>query len=287
MSISNKYQGDAIRAAHTQLSERLNEDGLVALPNTFSTHDLEAMLPFRRRARGTMSTTSLDGFAEYVERYAKAGAGCFVQSHPLRAVAVLNLGVAEQPGQADDLAILGAEKTPEFEALGDVLTKSKREGLTQRELAEWMEDWGMCLQCFESSGLIEESEPQIPVKRAVDAVRRITIDSARKVESVEAQLSTDRSAFESVAATSKEGKLPGLLIFGCEPYKGLTGRTFGMRLAVRTGPQERPSLTLALHPIRHQLVLDLIAQEFADKVATRLESVGNVAAYLGEYQRGK
>ena len=57
--------GNAIAAADAALTDALiNGTGIVALPNVFKTHDIEDVLPHRRRARGTMSTPFVKPFAQ-------------------------------------------------------------------------------------------------------------------------------------------------------------------------------------------------------------------------------
>lgn len=247
-----------LQEAHT--IERANENvramagtgsAVVALPDRYSTHDLEKFLPQRRRARGRMSTTSVDDFAAYCVTHREPGATVFIDANKMRAVSVLNLGTPQQPGHADNQAVLELEQTAAYKALRFACNSHK----SQATLAEFLEDWPDAVQAFANS-------EQIPAPKANAAIRKITIESLRKLESEEQQLSATRSAFESVAATSTE-KLPTHLYFRCVPYAGLTERTFVLRLAIHTGDRA-PQLSLRI--VNEELHSEQMAQELGVKL---------------------
>lgn len=227
------------------------KSAVVALPDRYSTHDLEKFLPRRRRARGRMTTTSVDDFAAYCVTHREPGATVFIDASKMRAVSVLNLGMPDQPGHADNQAVLELEQTAAFKALMQARSGHK----SQATLAEFLEDWPDAVQAFANS-------EQITAPKAIAAIRKITIESLRKLESEEQQLSATRSAFESVAATSTE-KLPTHLYFRCVPYAGLTERTFVLRLAIHTGDRA-PQLSLRI--INEELHSEQMAQELGVKL---------------------
>lgn len=227
------------------------DPAVVALPDRYSTHDLEKFLPHRRRARGCMSTMSVDDFAAYCVTHSYLNATVFIDARKMRAVGVLNLGTPEMPGHADNLAVLELEQTAAFKALLQARSGHK----SQATLAEFLEDWPDAVQAFANS-------EQITAPKAIAAIRKITIESLRKLESEEQQLSATRSAFESVAATSTE-KLPTHLYFRCVPYAGMTERTFVLRLAIHTGDRA-PQLSLRI--INEELHSEQMAQELGVKL---------------------
>lgn len=240
-----------------------DKSAVVALPDRYSTHDLEKFLPLRRRARGRMSTTSVRDFAAYTSSHREPGASVFIDAAKMRAVGVLNLGTPMQPGHADNLAVLDLEQTAAFKALLQARSGHK----SQATLAEFLEDWPDAVQAF--SGTDELTAPN-----AIAAIRKITIESLRKLESEEQQLSATRSAFESVAATSTE-KLPTHIYFRCVPYAGLSERTFVLRLAIHTG-DKAPSLSLRI--VNEELHAEQMAQELCQLLRTTLE----LPAYAGD-----
>ena len=130
---------------------------------------------------------------------------------------------------------------------------------SQATLAEFLEDWPDAVQAFAGT-------EQLATPKAIAAIRKITVESLRKLESEEQQLSTTRSAFESVAATSTE-KLPTHIRFCCDPYAGLCDRTFVLRLAIHTG-DKAPQLSLRI--VNDELHTEEMARELCDLLAAEV-----------------
>lgn len=260
-------KADAIRVANAQ-----TPPDVLALPNDYTAHDMEKFGSGRRRARGGMTTSSAPSLAAYVARHAQPGSTVFVDANKMHAVAVLNIGTLDAPGHADDTATLVAETTAAHAALRKATLSAP---LSQRDFAEWLEDWWTQIECE------DQNECRLQVKHAVAAVRRVTIDAARKVETAEGQLSAERSAFESVKVRSDAGGLPALLRFTCEPYKGLSARTFDVRVRVRTGDKE-PMFVLQV--IRDEWHREQMAEEFSGIVHAVLG--GSALVITGAYTRG-
>jgi len=263
---------DAIEAlqlseAITAANNNVGASFVAALPENFRLHDLEKHQTNRRRAIGVMKTNALPDFATYVEAHAEIGATVFVNAQAMSATAVLNLGVPEEPGQADNLAVLEARRTAAFSALQHIANGQLR---SQQEIAEFMEDWPSMVSCFNDEGII-------PNPKAIAAVRKVTIESMRKMENTEKQHAASRSAFESVQATSTE-PLPTLVYFETVPYHGLASRLFVLRLGVRTSG-DKPTITLRVQNLeQHE---EEMANELADLVRS---TVKTTPVLLGTYQ---
>lgn len=235
-AIETLSKADAIRAADAAMSGGFNTDGTVALPNDFQVHDLEKFMPARRRMRGKMHTTSLQSFADYVLARADLGATVFVNPTEMKAAAVLNMGNAEKPGHCDHIAVLAFQATAAYVAMRNLVNFGD---ITQRKLAEFMEDHYDSLQCLDVDG------NYMITKHAIAAVRNITIEALAKADASEGQLSAERSSFESVKASSKAGAMPVWIEFLCVPYMDLSLRTFRMRLGIVAG-DKAPRITLAI-----------------------------------------
>jgi len=123
------------------------KSAVVALPDSYSTHDLEKFLPLRRRARGRMSTTSVRDFAAYTSAHREPGASVFIDAAKMRAVGVLNLGLPLAPGHADNLAVLELEQTAAYKAMRFACNSHK----SQATLAEFLEDWLDAVEAFANS----------------------------------------------------------------------------------------------------------------------------------------
>lgn len=247
----------AIYQANQALEKQDQTNALVSLPKDYNVHDLEKFLPHRRRQRGTMNTPVAAHFARYVHAKAEPGAGVFVNQDSMRAIAVLNAGTVQDPGHGDNLAIYAPPTTAAYDALRSI----NNVPLSQQTAAEFMEDWIGHLTFF------HENETLAPNK-AVAAVRRISIENLKKVESSEQQLSQSKGVLESVTASSVE-QLPTFIYFKCVPHLGFTERTFVMRLGIVTGG-DKPRLTLRM--VKQELHQEEMADELVAIVVREIES---------------
>lgn len=123
---------------------------------------------------------------------------------------------------------------------------------------------------------------EITLRQAVAAVRRVTIETASKVEAEVQQLSASLSAFESVKASSRD-TLPVLVYFTCRPYADLQERLFVMRLSV-TRDDKGPIVTLRVqNPERH---MEEMGQELITIVQGAIGAgAAQVPVLLGSYAR--
>lgn len=225
--------------------------GVLALPEDFKLHDVEQYFNYRRRARGTMATTSIEDFAVYTKQHIdEAPSHIFVDPSEMAATAILNMGSTSQPGHTDNRAKLALKRTAAYQALMAVSGSQ----LTQDRAAEFLEDWAVNIYCVNENGAIAR-------KHAVAAIRKITIESSAKVESAVNQLSASKSAFEAIAASSID-PIPQEIHFVCQPYHGLPDRTFSLRLSVVTGA--KPLIVLRL--IKQEQHEEEMANEFAELV---------------------
>lgn len=227
---------------------------IVALPQSASVHDLEKYLPDRRRFRGKLETTVLDSFVDYVK--AGSSATCFIDTDAMKAVALFNLGTRENPGHCDDMAIINLQLTAPMTALRSFNGKL----MSQKELAEWMEDWHTHISAASKDG------NEMPLAKAIAAVRAITIESASKSEHKDDDFKAARTAMESIEAKSKDG-LPAFLHFSCIPYNGLMQRTFILRISVLTS-HEKPVLKYLITQLEVQQ--EEMAKEFQGLIQDKL-----------------
>jgi uncharacterized protein YfdQ (DUF2303 family) len=251
---------EAIRAAAEVASGR----DQLALPAGFAIHDLEKFGNFRRRARGMMGSTVAADFAAYAKAHADPGACVFVDQDAMKAIAVLNLGTSDMPGHADNVAVLNMRKTA---AYADLLRIADGNAKTQTQVAEWMEDWAPLLS---ASATDTEGETQpIRIPHAIAAVRKITIDAARKTESEVASLSASKSTLERITAHSGGLTLPTMIVLTTEPYDGLDSMDIALRMGVVT-TGDKVSLVLriqkaeAMQQEMAQALADLVRQEIGD-----------------------
>ncbi len=278
-TIRQLQKSDAISTAEDSLMRALNgtlnagkNTGAAALPNDFTVHDLERYMPARRRQRAAVNTTSLKGFACYVESQAETGAMVFVDADQMRAQAVLNAGTPETPGHADHICTFAPNKTAAWAALSKILGQR----LNQRTLAEFFEDWAP----FFVRVMSAPGGDDIALPRAISALRKVTIEAIRKAETAQGQLSESASTFESISASSTE-TLPGWTVFECAPYADLEPRRFELRLSILTGEKE-PQLTLRLAKAEQH------AQEMGQELMALCRSAlqdYDIRCVLGQYSK--
>jgi uncharacterized protein YfdQ (DUF2303 family) len=265
-TLQKLQEAETITNAHAMLEVANLQGQALALPNTFTLHDLEAMLPNRRRLRGSMNTSFLEAFAAYAETHADDQAACFIDAKQMQAVLILNLGSADKPGHADHTAKLTLEKTAEFKALEKITNSA----CNQKELAEWMEDWHPHIAGASADG------SSMDAKQIVKAVRAIDIKALREVGSTVENLKQTRSTFESVDVSSQH-KLPAELTFTCVPFTDLAEHKFQLRLSALTGGDQ---VKLTIHIRRADAEQQAMAEEFATKTKGVL---GDTAVYVGTY----
>jgi len=276
-AIEKLSQAQAVTAIAAAVADSMQPGSRpVFAPKDFIEHDLERFVAHRRRARGSMTTQSLEAFAAYTKAHAEVGASVFVAPATMAAVAVLNLGTPLLPGHADNTATWKPRQTAAHAALMAVVRTdhNTQRSLSQTQMAEWLEDWADVVTC-------KNDDADIETKRAIAAVRAITIESARKVESVQAQLSVESSAFESVKANSKNDPLPTHIVFKAAPFDGFAERTFVLRVAVH--PVDKGP-TLSLRIARQEWHEEETAKELADKAAAAIQGL---PVLLGSYAASK
>lgn len=236
--------------------------GVLALPGDFNKHDVENYMPHRRRMRGLFKTKVIADFAAYVATNKEAGAAVFVDAEErldMSAVAVLNLGTPDAPGHTDNRAKLTLRMTAAYKALG---VHANNGCISQVKAVEFVEDWPDCIECFKDNEKLTNA-------KAIAALRRITIDSYRKQETVEKSHSASKSAFESVTVNEFES-LPTHIYFTCVPFQELAKRTFVLRVGVQTSG-DKPSISLRV--INEELHAEEMSQEFAGLVRAALKDV--------------
>jgi len=270
--ITKIAQAEAIQ----KLIQDQTDGTAVAIPEGVKVADLEQYLQNRRRYRGTMNTMVIDEFIEFVtateDSYGVASSNfpCFVNPEAMAATTYFNLGDTDYPGHGDHLAKLKLKRTSTFE---EVL-KINGNKLEQRELAEWMEDWVDVLAATNEHG-----DP-IPMSAAVAGIRRITIGSNAEATSEQTNFGSKVSAMAEVEAKNRD-QLPAFLQFICEPYQGLSERTFTLRLNIITG--EKPRIGVRI--VRLETAEEEMAKELEELLRVGFEDTA-VRTFVGTFNPG-
>lgn len=251
-----------------ELDQLAKTDTPVAcLPESMAIRSLEKFMFSRSRFRGIFDTTAIHEFAEYNNKEALEGTTCFIDAERMSAETIFDIGTTGEPGHCEHRARLKLEKTADYLAILSIVNKK----LSQQELAEWMEDWRSFL-CVKNPG-----GDDIETKKAIAAIRNITIKASASVSSTTESFSSKKSAMEQIDAKAKDAE-PAYLYFTCIPYTGLKARTFEMRLSIITG--ETPRLTLRI--VRHEQAVEEMSEELKTLLIEQLKG-DQVTTYLGSF----
>lgn len=239
----------------------------VALPNDVNVKNLESLYSERFRFRGKMETQSIDDFARYSTKFAAEGTRCFINADRMTAVSVFNLGTLDNPGHADNVAVLALKRTAPYSALLNI----NGDRNNQKALAEWLEDWSDYVTGFDADGQVIEA------KRAAAAVRKITIDSIRSADYEDMDFSAKRSVMESVEAKSKD-IMPVAFEFKCIPFEGLGEYRIKVRMSILAS--ESPVLVLRIAQL--ESYEEEMAAEFRDLLVEKFKD-SQVETFIGSF----
>lgn len=243
---------------------------IAALPDNIKLHNLEKFQAQRARFRGALSTNSLTDFANYVTGRNGQTAKGFIDQDAMACAVFFNLGDETAPGHADDTATLKLKPTAAYTALSQLAGKK----LSQKELAEWMEDWRANLTAT------DPQDATLSIVQAIAAVRNITIKATAERTTVEGNFAANRSAMDAIEAASQD-TLPAKLHFNIVPYEGLNQRVFTLALSVLTS-EDKP--TLKPRWVGEELQREEIAKEF--KTVLAKEVGGSATLLLGSFNAG-
>lgn len=250
-------QSHAVAQVNIEIDNAQSGEIPFAIPKEFELTNLERFSNTRYRPRGTMATKNVADFAKYLESEGQDdGSRVFVDADAMRATAILNFTSDDGPGHCDNTATLTLEKTAAFAKLLAMDGSSK----SQLDAAEFFEDFAPALKFFGKDA--DGNSIEIAVPKAVAAVRKLSIESSKKLESEKDQLSASKSTFDSVRVAND--LFPSHVYFECIPYHGLASRTFVLRIGViTTGP------AIVLRSIQIEQHKEDMAQEFVAVIADK------------------
>lgn len=270
-AIEKIQEGNSVQKLNEQLKIRAGIP-VAVVPGNHSVESLERFDLNRARFRGHLKTTSLPDFALYVaDNYSDGEGGVFMDPQDMSATAIFNLYLETNPGHGDHFALLFCKKTAAFKEL---LSKNGHR-FNQKDMAEWLEDWRSWLVALDVNNV------EIPIGKAIAAIRRMTIEATSKADSEVKNFGTSRSAMENIEAKSQE-QLPAYLRFTCIPYNDLGDRQFILRVGILTG-SAKPEFTLRI--IRLEDHEELMAKEFKSLLVDQLPA--NTEVFIGNFEIGR
>jgi uncharacterized protein YfdQ (DUF2303 family) len=244
------------------------DEPVIALPGDYQLESLEIFMAGRSRFRGKLHTNSIGDYARYVTAHDCDGAACFIDESKMTANTIFNLGDADAPGHGDFIASLALKQTAEYQAL----LKLNGERCTQKDLAEWLEDWINHISFFDGEDHL------IDTKRGISAIRKLTIEASRKEDHSAQNFAGSKSTLEKIEASSELG-IPHEIQFRCVPYDGLSDRSFKCRLSIITGGAA-PGLTVRIKRLEREQ--QEMADEFRNELTGRFDEL-KLGCYLGVF----
>lgn len=229
-------------------------------------YTLESLAAFRVNAdhfEETYQTNDIESFAEYCTEY--MAERVFIKAESMTADVVFDSGTPDSPLHRKHKAKLVLKRTPLYNA---VTSMDARREISQRDLADWMQDWRNEIMPFDGNG------DAIEVRRAVQAIRNFSIQETKKSDHVEETLKASRSAFASIEATSNNS-LPDIIVAKGEPYLGLP--PIDMTLRVKYLLDDPPEFRLTL--VRPDVLEQEIARSFVAVLRQTFTTDGLTPAY--------
>lgn len=259
----------AIQAAAIDITDLQGTDyKAIIIPERAKIQTLEQLQCYRNRFIGCLETNSIDDFVNYSINTKSENVKCFVSHEGMSAKTIFNIGDEEKPGHADNTALLHLKATSEFISILNL----HENAVSQKSLAEWLEDWRLNISAYDADGNTIDS------KRAVNAVRKLTIEASRNSQHEVSDMNASRSVLENVEARSSEG-LPAYFTFMCTPYHGLSTRILTIRLSVLTSDSD-PKFKARI--VQLEAIQEQITEEFKNLLIEKFKD-SDIKTFIGKF----
>ena len=263
---------EQIQSTTHHIKEVNNTDfPVVSKSKSLELENLEEFQKCKNQFTGTFNTSVIDDFVAYLK--AHQGDNCFINKNGMTAKTVLDLGDNDNPGHGKHKAVLSLESTAAFLSLNDM----RNERHNQKDLVEWLIDWK------DHVVFNDENGKPVEFKKAITAIRNITLESANKKVSDVQHFSEKKSSMENVEAStsSEDGTLPSYIIFKCHPYEGINQFEFNLRISLIL---RADSISIMMRAIKFSAVKEDIANTFRDLLLRKFEDdKTSVNIYLGTF----
>jgi len=236
----------------------------------YKIENMEKYFDHPSRFRGCYSTELIKEFQSYIAQQGQVV--CFINDATMEAKAFFDLGNENNPGHGEHRATLRLEKLSPYAAMCEINGKHQ----SQRELAEWLEDWR------DYAVGLDIEEVAINIKKAIAAIRNITVSLKSEAGSEEKNLGHRRTGLEELDIKSGEENLPAYIQFTCEPYDGLSVRAFKMRLGVVTNRHDKPEVVLRV--VQFEKIKEEMTIEFKDILLLELDKE---TTFIGAFNNGR
>lgn len=222
---------------------------VIALPSGTQVVDLEKYLHAPVRMRRAFAAERIDEFCAYIRHQMTLDAtAIFIGPNGLAAKAVIDYGSHDAPQWGDHTATLDLPLTPEYTALKALCATD----LTQRDLIEYLEDWGNIV-----TPRVDGQDSSLGA--ALDAIRKVEIAQKAVATHSETHFAAARTAMEEIEARSGAGRLPSDILVRCPLVHGTTTQPIQARLSLLTG-SDKPKFRARI------IALELLQKALAEEV---------------------
>lgn len=237
----------------------------VIVPSDHRIESIEHLQAVRARLRGQFKTGRIQEFIAYTtaraEQFKDFGPTAFVDDQSMTCTALFNVGNATTPGHADDTAKLTLQAESAYATVRGIEGKK----LTQKQLAEWLDDWQHIVAPYYGSPDTEDASPVATrdvLRKVIRAVRSIEIKEGSVRTTTVGNLRNSASAIAEIEARSAH-ELPVGFVANVVPYSGFAPRAVQLELSVTTDAEPR----LVLRICRKEALLESIASEFVELIS--------------------
>lgn len=237
------------------------------VPDNYRIFDLEKYNNHRSSYRMKLETNVIADFVAYCHSNHEDGAACAIDVDGMSAKTIFDVGSKEMPGHKRHTASLELKMTSAFRALEDI----SKCAVSQREIAEFIEDWADFITATSADGKHMEAQD------AAKGLRNVKIDERLERSSEVGDFSESGSVMEQIEAAHQD-TLPGRIHFTCEPYLGLAERTIDLRVSLISESRKSGTPSVRVRIVQAEKLKEDMANEFRDIL---LGSNMKAAVYLG------
>jgi len=256
------------RMAITKVQEVFGYEPFAILPEqakAVSIKDFKKEKTFKQ----DFNTSSIDDFVAYIKHHQDLldNSFCYVDQDRMKAEVIFDEGVPGKPDDKNHTSTLQLQRTEAYNALRSM----HGEKLSQKEVADWLQDWKNNLTCSYES-------VEIGFSAALKAVRDMTVEKARSRRSVIGDASQSMSAMEEIEAKS-EYILPDLFIFKCAQFHGLPEQAFGIHMSIDFGQGE--CFQFKFRVASYDLLKEQASKSFKEVLTEKLAEIKEINPIIG------
>lgn len=244
------------------------EDRVAVLPGESKVVDLEKYGITPRRMRQDFRTSRIHDFIRYMKEESQSAHGdsqtaVFVDPAGGGARGVIDYGTHNNPLWGDHRATLALQDTPAWKETCRIEGAS----LPQRDLTDYLEDWGHILTPWVIND--DGTEEEVTMARAVSAIRSVTISAQAETDHDDGDFSVRSSAISSLEGKSKRGQIPARFTLRTPLYEGTRERDVSLSLRLLTG-HDKPTFRVRVvgrDPLIQEVIEEVelrIAEEMVD-----------------------